>query len=511
MPRMERRVTVVIDAPPELVEAAAARAEHVDHHGTVRLECRTALRGVQVIVIAENPVRVPFFQWFFGPVFGFELCRRARWAVTALRAALAGAEVPPPPTPLPLSPPEAFSAEQTALIATVCLASALASMGGALFGQNLDPLARSFRVSNDQLGVALAVTRLGVLFSLVAAALADRRGRRQMLLLALVVVCVGNAASAVAPGLEIFTATQLLVRAAVNAVIVVGGIAVVEEAPEGARAFAVAMLSLAAGAGFAVAVVLLPLADIGPETWRIAFGISALGVVLVPVLGRHLHETRRYTRLVDGGLRRGRVREVVERSYRPRLLILAGIGFLTNVFSAPSAQFMNRYLLDERGFSNSRAALFRGVTAGVPGLIGIVMGGRLTETRGRRPVAVVSLLVGTVCTMIFFLGSGIALWVTATLAILAAAPATLAVGTMDAELFPTEVRGTSNALLLVSYVAGSATGLLAAGLLSDPLGGLGPALALCGFAPLVAAVLLLPRLPESRGRLLDEVSPTRCG
>jgi MFS family permease len=79
---------------------------------------------------------------------------------------------------------------------------------------------------------------------------------------------------------------------------------------------------------------------------------------------------------------------------------------------------------------------------------------------------------------------------------------------MDAELFPTEVRGTANALLLVCYVVGSAVGLLVAGFLADQLGDLGLAIAICGIAPIVAALFLLPRLPESRGRALDDVSPS---
>ncbi len=79
---------------------------------------------------------------------------------------------------------------------------------------------------------------------------------------------------------------------------------------------------------------------------------------------------------------------------------------------------------------------------------------------------------------------------------------------MDAELFPTEVRGTANALLLVCSVAGSAVGLVLAGTLSDAIGDLGVAIAICGVAPLLAALLLLPRLPESRGRALDDVSPS---
>ena len=50
--------------------------------------------------------------------------------------------------------------------------------------------------------------------------------------------------------------------------LVVGGIAAVEEAPEGARAYALSMLALAYGAGFAIAVVLLPLSDIAEQSWR---------------------------------------------------------------------------------------------------------------------------------------------------------------------------------------------------------------------------------------------------
>jgi hypothetical protein len=56
-------------------------------------------------------------------------------------------------------------------------------------------------------------------------------------------------------------------------------------------------------------------------------------------------------------------------------------------------------------------------------------------------------------------------------------------------------------------VTGSAVGLITAGSLSDHIG-LGPAIALMGVPSLVAAALLIPRLPESAARSLDEVSPS---
>jgi hypothetical protein len=44
--------------------------------------------------------------------------------------------------------------------------------------------------------------------------------------------------------------------------------------------------------------------------------------------------------------------------------------------------------------------------------------------------------------------------------------------------------------------------------LDDVVGGLGPAIALCGIASLLAAVFVLPWLPEPADRTLDEVSPS---
>jgi MFS family permease len=154
-------------------------------------------------------------------------------------------------------------------------------------------------------------------------------------------------------------------------------------------------------------------------------------------------------------------------------------------------------------------AAFRTVTAGIPGLVGILIAGRLAERRGRRPVAVVGLLVATSFQMVFFLATDeVVLWVAPTIAIVAAASAGLAIGTLDAELFPTEVRGTSNGFLLVAGVAGSAVGLVLATQLRDTMGGLGPAIAICGIPTLIAAALLVPRLPETVARRLDDVSPT---
>ena len=123
-------------------------------------------------------------------------------------------------------------------------------------------------------------------------------------------------------------------------------------------------------------------------------------------------------------------------------------------------------------------------------------------------MGIIGLALASVLQMAFFLGDGLTLWVTSTFAIVAAACAGIVLGAFDTELFPTEVRGTSNALLLGCAVAGSAAGLLLATNLEDAVGGLGNAIAICGIAPLLAAALVVPWLPEPAARTLDDISPS---
>ncbi len=292
-----------------------------------------------------------------------------------------------------------------------------------------------------------------------------------------------------------------------NATAVVAAIAAIEEAPEGARAFSAALLALAGGFGYTFAVVAVPLSDLAPWAWRLAFVASAATALLIPKIAHNLKETTRYTRITATRIERGRVREIWQGTYRGRFVILAISAFLLNVFNAPSSQLTNKYLDDVRHFSGAEIAFFRGVTTAVPGLIGLLLAGRLTELWGRRRVVSIGLAIGITAQMIVYLFGGAVMWWANVAATITGAAGGVALGTLEIEMFPTEARGTSNAVLLVVSVLGSAVGLTVAGFLSDPIG-LGHALAWCGLGGLAAAIFLLPRLPESANRLLDDVSPS---
>lgn len=461
----------------------------------------------RAVLEADGPPPVPYFSWFVRPVLRSAARRALAHAAAALRAGAAGATPPPPPRRPPLAPPSAFDHTQAVLLATVCAVTAVATFGGSLLSQNVPFIGNAFDVSNATLSTVLALSRSGVLIALVASALADRQGRRRLLLVSFVGVCLANGVTALAPNLATLTVGQVLLRGFLNTTLTVAAIAAIEEAPDGARAYSLALLALAGGLGYAVGVVLLPVAGLGSEAWRVSFALSATSVLLLPGFARHLRETHRYAGLAARGAKRGQVGEVFDPSYGGRFGLLVAASFLFAIFSASSSQFTNSYLADERGFSPLDITVFRAVTQGLPGLAGIVIGGRLAETRGRRPVAATALFAGTIAEMVFLLYGGAALWVSSAAAITLGGIAAPALGAFNGELFPTEIRGTANALLLVAGVSGAAVGLLAAGRLSDGLG-LGPALALMGIPSLVASVLLIPRLPESAARSLEEVSPS---
>ncbi|MSO78841.1 MAG: MFS transporter [Acidimicrobiia bacterium] len=523
MPHVRRRLLVQIDAPPEAVHAAAVSAlgvatdddgwfvgqlfDHDSPGSTLRLRAEPAADGSAVWLEGGSSIEVPYFGWLVRFVV-WVVARRVLkdWAVR-LRAAVAGDPVPPARHHRTLIP-ASFTADEAMRIAVLAAVGAVAYFGGSLFTQMGDPVARSFHESDSALSFAFTLARIGVVMTLVAAALADRYGRRRLIIIGLVGICVANAIAAAAPSWEVFTGAQVLARGFSNGTLVITAIAVIEDAPERARAFAISLLGLALGIGFGCAVALLPVADLGADGWRVPFALSALSIVLIASIARGLRETRRFTQLVVRPSLRARLLEPFDRRYGGRFLLLGLIAFFINAFSAPSSQLTNRYLTGTHDFSNSQVALLRGVTTGAPGIVGVLMAGRIAESRGRRPVIIVGLLVATVFQAAFFLGSGALLWIAPMVSVVASAFAGIGVGTTSGELFPTESRSSSNGFLLIAGIAGAAVGLLLAPEIKTTMGGLGPAIAVLGVAPLIAAFFLVPRLPETRARNLDEISPS---
>jgi len=396
------------------------------------------------------------------------------------------------------APPEHLDAGAANALGTLAILAVAFGYLNTLFTQTIPFAGEEFGAGNSAQGVAGSLVRVGGIIALLVVATADRRGRRTVMLWAATAGCVLAVTGAFAPSLAWLTASQMLARAFASALLVLVTIVAAEEMPAGSRAYAVSLLAMAGGLGAGACVLALNLADLGTRGWRVLYVLPLLALPAVASTRHHLRESRRFL---------APHQRVPIAGHGGRLALLGASALLVNVFIAPNSQFSNRFLRSELGFSGGAIGLFS-VVVGTPASIGIVAGGRIADVRGRRMVAAVALVGGTLCTVAFFFaGGGWPLWAWAVVGNVLSAASIPALGVYGPELFPTGLRGKANGLVSLTALVGSAIGLTAAGVMSDHFGTIGPAMAILSVGPLLLAVLVLVAYPETARRQLEDLNP----
>ena len=235
------------------------------------------------------------------------------------------------------------------------------------------------------------LVRFGVLITLVVSTMADRRGRRPLLIFTGVSSCVMTVVGGLAPSLAVLGGSQLVARGLSTALGILIAIMAVEEMPARSRAWAASVLTITAGLGSGMAVWVLPLADLDPRGWRSIYLIAGVGIVVVLWAARRLPETRRFAASQANVEPEDAELTDEQRALRRERFVLLGTAlFLLAAFAAPASGFQNEFLRDERGLSGTGITLFTVVTATPIGL-GVLLGGHLSETWGRRPTAAVGI------------------------------------------------------------------------------------------------------------------------
>lgn len=402
------------------------------------------------------------------------------------------------------APPDRLDASASTVLGLLCAVQIVDGYLGTVLTQTLTFAADEFGHGNTAQGYVLGTVRFGVLISLVAVSLADRRGRRTLLLATGVASCAFTVLGGLAPGLVTLGASQLVARGLSTALGILIVVVAAEEMPARCRAWAASVLVLSAGLGSGMAVWILPVADVDIRGWRVVYLAASLGLIVIWRYGRRLPETHRFTEAIDHDTSDD---QAARERRRARLTLLAASAFLVAMFVAPASGFQNDFLKDEQGFSAAQTSLFTLVTS-TPAGLGVLVGGYLAERRGRRTVGAVGLAGGTILTTLSFFTSGPTLWLLTLAGVVISASAVPALAVYGPELFGTHDRGRANGLVVTIGVIGSAVGLVTAGFISDRLGGeLGPALALLAVGPLAVAVLVRLRYPETAGLELEEINP----
>lgn len=395
------------------------------------------------------------------------------------------------------SPPDMLDARASRMVARLSTLSMVSGYLGTVISQTITFAADQFDASKSAQGATLAAARTGVLLSLVLMVIADRRGRQRLLVFCTVGGIIAAGIGALSPNLVFLGTTQFFSRSFATALTLLIAVVAAEEMPKGARAYAASVIAMTGALGAGGAVILLPVADLDPNGWRIIYLAPLLVMPFYVRVASRVPESLRFVRPHA---------RVTMAGHRGRLALLGASTFFGVLFLAPATQFQNDFLRDDHGFTALGITIFT-ICTNTPAGIGIVVGGRLADLKGRRIVGAIGTFGGAVLLASAYHVSGPWLWLAWVSGSIVAAMTVPALAVYGPELFPTALRGRANGIITLTGVVGGAIGLSVAGRLGDHFGSLGPGLTMLAAGPMVVALLVLTLYPETAHMELEELNP----
>jgi MFS family permease len=389
---------------------------------------------------------------------------------------------------------------QRRLIALLGLVVFFEGYGRSIVPVTLAYVGRDLGAPSGRLSYALAMIAAGSLGVLMLGPLADRWGRRRLLLVSVVLLALFGAATATAPTLGVLIAWQLLARIFQEGAIFTAALLAAEEMPPARRAAAQGVLGTleALGTGFAA----LLLAGIGtvPGGWRGLCLVSLVPVALLPLLRSEIPESRRWR------TRRAPTVFIPPPAYRGRVRAALVVVALAMSYDVAAFAFVTYVPITQYGWNAGQASVMF-VVAGGLGLPGWSLAGVLADRHGRRRIGALFLVGLTFAEVLFFIGGPHALWPGFAAMVFFQGGKMTVLRTWAAELFPTSFRGAAAGWLTAAGTIGGMSGLALAGGLAPWVGGIHIALAIISGAGLVAAGAVMAWLPETQGLELEASAP----
>ena len=184
---------------------------------------------------------------------------------------------------------------------------------------------------------------------------------------------------------------------------------------------------------------------------------------------------------------------------------ICSVVFLTNLYIATASIFQNRYLKEHRDYSAALVALFT-VATSAPAAVGLIIGGRIADQRGRRLLGATMVPLGALLLATSFNVSGPLMWAVAIAGGLAFGISFPAMAVYRGELFPTPVRSLAGGIIMTAALIGGSIGLIGGGQVLDTGISYGTVMLWLVLGPVVASVIVWFRYPETAHMELEEIS-----
>ncbi len=319
----------------------------------------------------------------------------------------------------------------------VYLAAAVSALGGMLFGYDIGVISgailfikNDFSLSSGVEEVVVSAVLLGSLVgALAGGSLADRFGRRRLLIGAAIVFGLGAVGAALAPDTGLLIAARVFAGAAIGIASFVSPLYISEIAPVEVRGRLVSINQVALTSGIVISY-LVDYAFAGAQAWRWMFALAAIpaaafgiGLVFIPDSPRWLvgkgqvDEARSVLKRIRapgrveqelGEIRHSAAQqkahwsELLSPMLRAPMIVGVGLAIAQQITGINTVIYYAPTIFRSAGMSSASVAILASVGVGFVNVLLTLLAMQLIDRVGRRPLLLVSL--GGMALSLFVLG-----------------------------------------------------------------------------------------------------------
>jgi sugar porter (SP) family MFS transporter len=308
----------------------------------------------------------------------------------------------------------------------VYLAAAISALGGLLFGYDIGVISGAilfiksdFRLSPSMEEIVVSSVLLGSLVgAAVGGVLADRIGRRKLLIITATVFGVGAIGAALAPGTAWLIAARIVAGGAIGIASFVAPLYISEIGPVDIRGKLVSINQVALTSGIVISY-LIDYAFAGSQEWRWMFAMAVIpaaafgvGLTFIPDSPRwlvsrgHVDQARavlnriRSADQVESELsdiqhsaaqQKGHWSELFSPLLRPAMVLGVGLAIAQQITGINTVIYYAPTIFKFAGLSSASVAILASVGVGVVNVALTIVAMELIDRVGRRPLLLVSL------------------------------------------------------------------------------------------------------------------------
>jgi putative MFS transporter len=409
--------------------------------------------------------------------------------------------------------PQEVSDQQWRLLGVLGVTFLLNQYDMAIIGLALPQIQAGLGVAEEDVGGLMAAVRLGAAGALLLALLADRVGRRMLLLVTILGFTACTTLTAFARNPAEFMVLQFGARAFIAAEEVIAIVVVAEELAAPTRGWGLGILAAFGALGHGLASLVFGFVEVLPFGWRALYVVGAIPLLVLAWIRRGIRETRRFeaehAARNDEGLTAllRPVRDLLS-LYPDRMLALSAAIVAFGFVIATALSFVSKTLQEIHGYAPPQVTMLF-IGGGALAMVGYAVAGVLADRFGRRRVMIAGLLLNGLGIALFYNSSGslvIPAWIMMMFTFMGC---DVLFGALGGELFPTSYRSTASAVRMMALTVGAAIGLSVEGILYPRAGSHTAAITWMLGVALVAPLIIFSYIPETAARELEEISPVQ--